>query len=382
MNLRRRWRFIVPAAVAALVLLLLAVAQLGPVRARVLALVADRMRTDFGVDLSAARLDYAPLSLSVRLQNVRLAKATTSGTSPAFTPFFEVDEVRIALPWSLLAGRVAIDSVELDRPRLTLVRGEDGSLNLPRTSGELDRVVVGAIRIDNGTAEFVDRLSGYSIEARGLSLAMRPVASGVCAGPLLIPALRVSARDRQPLTASIGGVVRYDGASVSFERLMLAAPEGEVQIDGSVGSIYSRMTADLTYRASLALDRIASWVSLTRHPSGTLAASGRVTGSAVAPQVTVTLSGNGMSWATWRNVSLQRRGNGVARRSDCSFTAALLARWARGGLRNGRLHRNERRATARRVAGRRDRPACRGGRNRGAPSRLGPAGGKGRCGVA
>ncbi len=306
----RRWFIVVPAAIAALVLVLMLALQLGPVRARVLASVAARLRATYGVELSAERLDYGPFSLSARLKKIRLAKAAGPGSAgpgsaTPSAPFFEADELRVALPWLAVAGTFAIDSVELIRPRLAIVRNENGVLNLPQTSGALDRVPIGAIRLDHGDASFVDRQGGYSVEARDLSVWLRPLGPGACAGPVSVASLLVKRGGRGTLTAKLTGGVSYDGANVSLERMRMTAQEGEVQLDGSIASIYGSLGANLTYRVALDLRRLASLMSVASAPSGRLTVSGHVAGSLSDPQLTAALKADGLSWAGLKGVSLE-----------------------------------------------------------------------------
>ena len=299
-----------PAALAALVLLLLAAVQLGPVRARVLAAVVGRLHADYGLDLTAARLDYGPFNLSVRLEQVRLARGRR-GRGDARPPALSRsrrDSRRACRGRSSRAVSRSTASGST-RPRLTFVRDENGALNLPRARGGGRRVRTGCrlarSTSTNGDVQYVDRQHGFSIDARGLSLALQPVAAGVSAGPLSIAALHIAAAGRETETTRLEGGVRYDGADVSFEGLQATAPEGDLRIDGRLASVYASPQADLTYRASLDLARLAPWLSITRAPTGTVIASGRITGALADPQVAVALSGDGLSWAAWRGVSLQ-----------------------------------------------------------------------------
>ena len=99
-------RFGVAAAVlVAAGLVLAALAHSAPVRTRVLAWVAGEARSRFGVTLEADRLSYNLLDLSFTLEKVRL------GTSVGMPRFLEADEVTVKLPWSVVRGGFAIESV-------------------------------------------------------------------------------------------------------------------------------------------------------------------------------------------------------------------------------------------------------------------------------
>ena len=53
-------------------------------------------------------------------------------------PFFEADAVRLDLPLSAIFGTFGVESIEVDRPRVRIVRSADGSWNLPRSTSQDD----------------------------------------------------------------------------------------------------------------------------------------------------------------------------------------------------------------------------------------------------
>jgi hypothetical protein len=122
----RRWRALAGGLVVALVLLT-SLLHAPFVRARVPAAALARLQ-DSGIRASADRLDYNLFALTGGLQGVTL---TAAGSD---TPFFSADAIRFDLPWSVVGGTPAVQSLELDRPRIAIVRQADGSLNLRRRS--------------------------------------------------------------------------------------------------------------------------------------------------------------------------------------------------------------------------------------------------------
>src|SRR5262245_16427459 len=106
---------IVVATVMALALMLLAVAHLPFVRARVLEWARTSVSSEFGVEVNAGELSYNLLGLSVELQNVSLSVAGER-------PFLQADRLRALVDRRLFLGTVAINEIEAVRPRVAIVR--------------------------------------------------------------------------------------------------------------------------------------------------------------------------------------------------------------------------------------------------------------------
>ena len=114
---------------AAFVLLLaiaLFAAHSGFVRSRVRDRAIAYVRDAYGIDARIADLSYNLFTLDVTLNDVTLAPVDRPDQ-----PFVTADRLRIDLPWRALTGSLALQSVEADRPRVTLVQAADGTLNLP-----------------------------------------------------------------------------------------------------------------------------------------------------------------------------------------------------------------------------------------------------------
>ena len=100
------------------------------VQKHVLAWAVERLRTDVAIRAEVDSLDYNLLALRHSRPNATLTAAA------AETPFFPVDAFRIDLPWTSLSGRIAIQALEVDRPRLAVTRSAEGVLNLPDTASK------------------------------------------------------------------------------------------------------------------------------------------------------------------------------------------------------------------------------------------------------
>src|SRR5262245_14582916 len=113
------------ASLVAFVVVLVAAAHLGFVRTRVLDWARTRLSSDLGIVADADTLRYNLLGPSIELRNARLSV-------PRDRPFLQADAIRIALNRrAVLGGVLELERLELDRPRVTIVRHRDGTLNLP-----------------------------------------------------------------------------------------------------------------------------------------------------------------------------------------------------------------------------------------------------------
>ena len=329
-----RWRkwSAVTAALAAAVLLLAALVHLAPVRARVLAAVAGRVRAQLGIDLAADRLDYNLLTLSVRLVNVRLTAATVrlkadttddAATNDAATgdaaagdegetlpPFFEADAIAVDLPWSVIAGGLAIESIDVSRPRVTIVRDARGAFNLPviperDTSGPpLERLPIGRLAIRDGEVTYLDETRELAIDARGLAIDLRGGGAGATGTIGAAGGVHVRYGSRETATTRLEGRVGYDGRSLRVDALQVAAPEADLQARVLLPSLFSEPQVEASYDATLRLARIAGWLPIEPAPAGTLRVSGAATGALADPEITLKLTAEDLAWRDLRGASV------------------------------------------------------------------------------
>src|SRR6185436_16298900 len=113
------------AVLAALLLIALAVLHLPWVRGRVLDRARGYAERELGLALRSSGLGYNLLTRSIELRD--LSVASTS----AAEPFLEADRVAVVLGPEIFRGRINVHRISLDRPRLTIVRFADGTVNLP-----------------------------------------------------------------------------------------------------------------------------------------------------------------------------------------------------------------------------------------------------------
>src|SRR5262245_8629273 len=104
--------------------------HLPPVRRAVLNRAITTLQDTLNIDLQAERLDYNLFTLRVSLSDVRL-----SATGQRERPFLTADRITVTVPRSSVLGPFAIDTIDVSRARVRIVRDADGRSNLPSTSG-------------------------------------------------------------------------------------------------------------------------------------------------------------------------------------------------------------------------------------------------------
>jgi len=256
---RLRRLLIAVAALAAVALLLIAVAHTGAVRARVLAVAAERVREQFGVDLVADRLDYNLFALSVRLTHLRLKAGAD------VPPFFEADELHVDLPWSVVTGAMGIQTLDVARPRVTVVRDADGVLNLPvipesESEGTpLERLQIGALSLSNGELSYRDEAGDLSVIARGLAIAFDAAAESP--GRLAIEdGLRIRVGELETATTRFAARLGFDGENLSVDDLDIVAPEASLRASARLARVFAEPTS-----GSAPSPR--GWPSIPRRPA-------------------------------------------------------------------------------------------------------------------
>src|SRR5436190_9052138 len=146
-------------ALFGLLLIGLVVLHLPSVRGRVLDRVRGYAERELGLALRASSLSYNLLTRTIELRDVSIASTS------AAPPFFEADRAGLVLSRGLLRGRFAIDQISLSRPRLTLVRYADGTLNLPRSNkdaGQSAPLHFGVVTVTALSISLEDRLTQRS----------------------------------------------------------------------------------------------------------------------------------------------------------------------------------------------------------------------------
>ncbi len=280
------------------------------VRAAVLARLRNRIEAA-GVRLDADRLSYNLLTLNASLDRVTLAAVDSA------TPFLQADAIRVKLPWSALWGALTIESIEVDRPRLVIVRDDAGSTNLPAFQGgagggpsTVGPVTIGRLLVRDLAVRYTDASNRSALTASGVTLDLRATGGPRLAGTLTASRpIDLQRGDRRTTVDRLEGRLAFDGRTLNVESFDAHAPELGVHLDGHVDLLTGDPRAALRYEADVAVDRAAPWAGLdSPAPSGVLKLSGAVDGPIEAPTVTVNLASDALVWPGLGELSLEGRG--------------------------------------------------------------------------
>jgi hypothetical protein len=303
---RSRWW---PRAAVGLLLCLVAVVgivHLPFVRAAALARIVAALEQQ-GIRLHADRLAWNLFTLRVDLEGVTVA------ADEADPPFLELDHARLDLPWSIVTGGYRAESVEVDRLRVVLVRGADGTLNLPGGSDDhgsgfegpihIDRLLVGDLSV-----RYDDVAASQHVDVRGLSLDMRATATQPLTGPIAMREVATIRIGTHATTVDrLSGTVTFDGATLRVEPLELRAPEGTTRFEGTVDVFGRDPDIDVDYTARLDAGRSAAWTTLTPAPTGNVLLTGSVEGNRDAPTIDATVATEALSWSTLGPMTIDAR---------------------------------------------------------------------------
>jgi len=258
----------------------------------------------FGIVAQARELDLDLARLDIHVRGLTLA----SPVSPD-APFFTVDEARLDLPWSVLRGKIAIDAVELVRPRLTIVVRADGTSNLPagdRTSatpGSSDdtadppRLPIGALTVDGLSIEWRDDASGLGLTVGSASLSLAPEGD-VIRGAIRLDGAAVFVWEARTVTiASLDGGLTFDGSGLGLDQLRLVIDQSTVTANGRVDGLFGALHIEVDYEAILELADVAPLLGLdTTGVDGRVVATGDMTGPLAQPEITAALDSRGLRW--------------------------------------------------------------------------------------
>ena len=131
-----------------------------------------------GITIQTKALSYNLATLSLHVEG--LVASTTADTTQ---PFLEASRIDVALPRSILRGRLAVASLVGDGVRVVLLRRQDGSTNFPETAdggttNTPSPISIGTLALSNASVVWRDELLDMSAEAERLSLSLRPTSRG------------------------------------------------------------------------------------------------------------------------------------------------------------------------------------------------------------
>ena len=218
-------RLILGAAVPALVVLVAVAIHTSPVRSAVGSWVVTRLQSAAGVQATIARLDYNLFTLTFSTGNVTLVAEGSS------VPFLTAEAVRVDLPWTIVRGRIAVESLEIDNPSVTIVREADGTLNLPTGSGAASEpapasIDVGRFVIRGLRVRYEDRPAGVLVDARDIEINLERPPGSLLTGRLSAREAAVRIHENETGLSKFGGMLAFDGTALALEDFVLEAPAG------------------------------------------------------------------------------------------------------------------------------------------------------------
>jgi outer membrane protein assembly factor BamA len=279
---------------AAFILMGVAVLHLPPVRSRVFDAGRVYAERQLGVKLGASSLSYNLLRRSIELGDLSLASTT------ADQPFLEADRAIVVFDPGIYLGRITVTRISLSRPRLSLVRYADGTVNLPAPRGgarqqspiELGIVTVSALsaRLDDRLAQRSFTVGPFDLSVDTAATSGRPGAFGP--GPFTARAGQIET------SGTIAGRLAFDGARVRIEDLTAETKEGRfvltgwADVIGERPAISSRLTATFNLLDAARLMRFdASGLA------GRLEATADVAGALATPSIAIAVTSRDAAYA-------------------------------------------------------------------------------------
>ncbi len=297
-------RLILGLAVPALVALVAVGIHTPPGRSAVNSWVVTRLQSAAGVQATIARLDYNLFTLTFSAGNITLAAEGSSA------PFFSAEAVRVDLPWTILGGRIAVESLEIDNPSVTIVSEADGTLNLPTSSGAAAdatprSIDVGRFAVRNLRVRYENRPAGVLVDARGIDVDLERPPRSLLNGRLSGREIAVRISEHETSLSKLDGRLAFDGTALALEDLAVEAPEGRLRVNGKLSVLPAFALDGLEYQGHLDLARMAPWVGADPPPTGLVSFSGTATGPIDSATTTVDLAGDNLQWSDVNEITLR-----------------------------------------------------------------------------
>ena len=276
-------------------------------RSAALSWAVARLQSAAGIRADISRLDYNLLSLTFSARSVTLV---ANGSE---VPFFTAEEVRVSLPWTVVRGPIALESLEIHNPTLSIVRGVDGTLNLPRSAEtskdpapgpfEIDRFFVRSLR-----ARYDDRSTGVLVDARGININLERPLVGLLNGRLSADDVSVHTSVQQTRLSRLDGNLAFDGRALTLENVVLEAPEGRLRTDGQLILLPTVALGGLRYQGHLDLARLAPWIGADSAAGGWVSFSGTADGPVDRITTTIDAAGDDLHWSNLGGITARTRG--------------------------------------------------------------------------
>jgi outer membrane protein assembly complex protein YaeT len=308
------------AIVLTVAVVLLGLAHVPFVRARVLEWARTRVSTDLGIALDAGALRYNLLSRSLEINGLSLS-------SPGQPPFLQADVARLVLSPRVFWGTIELQHLEVVRPRLAIVRHRDGTTNLPTASSPSSPetstpLSLGTIELRQASIT-IDDETGGGVSLGPIDLALdastvspRPGAFGPSAFTVRLAASD-AATPPTVVSGTLAGRLGFDGRQLTIPELLVETPEGRLALDGSIDleSEQPGVEAEGQLDVDLARgQRLAGFTDVAIR--GSLTTRFEITGSLADPVVRIGMAANDLGY---RSVT------GAVLDADARYGAGQLA---------------------------------------------------------
>ena len=302
-------------------LLLVGAAHLGVVRARVLVWAAERIAQDFGIRVQADALRYNVLTRLVELRNASLSV-------PGEPPFLQADVLRIGLDRRVFFGVFELERLELERPRVTIVRHPDGATNLPRgqsdSASSQTPIHLGVVALRALSVEVVDDAAGHRLAAGPIDLTLETRAGAAASSSTFGPApiaVRIGSTDKQATVRSLSGTINgrlgFDGSRLTIHEFQLDAPEGRLALDGWMDIISDTIAVEARARLDTDLARASPLiVPPDDQLTGTATANVVVRGPIANPTLRLELTGRNVRFRSALEIGIAADVTYTAGRAD------------------------------------------------------------------
>ncbi|HEY8550947.1 MAG TPA: translocation/assembly module TamB domain-containing protein [Vicinamibacterales bacterium] len=284
------------AVLLAIAMVLIAAVHLPPVRRAVLDRVVAEVRTRYGIELSADRLDYNLITRRVTLHGVQAAAIGRP-------PFLRADAIDARLSWGTLAGSPFVERLDARRLAFALRRDASGDLNLPTlpasdepATGELP---IGIVSLDAASAGFIDDISGRRVELGPLSVTVHLSDAPGSAGSFDRVPFAIDLGGAQQLTGTIQGRTAITRDAVQLSAMRVETNAGRAAFDATLDLTGSTPAVRANGTTSLSLPAIAGIAMREpeRELAGTMAAEFEVSGPVDAPSGQIGVKATGLAYA-------------------------------------------------------------------------------------
>ena len=288
---RRRLVIALGAAVVVPVLLV-ALAHAPLVRGTVLRYARSLVEERYGLRLDASRLDYNLATLRIGLANLRV-----SALHAPEEPFVTADYLSVAVPWRILLGDVAFDDVSATNARVTVRRREDGTTNLPASSGapagEPAPLRIQRLQVPQLALDLRDEQTVASLWVPSISLLLTPDEGYIRLGS----EAELNTETQATHISRLDGQASFDGRTLHVGNLQVESDEGSARLDGSLTILARDPAADLTVQGTVDATRVARWAIVDGDlPRGSVAFDARTSGALNALVTMLSVSSSRLSW--------------------------------------------------------------------------------------